>query len=244
MDRPYFTFFKSYYEAISILDDNDQLEVYKAISIYSLTEEEPEFTSKVAKAIFAAIRPTLENNIKQYKNGVKPKEAKRKPTGSQMEAKSKPNTSEPLTNKEMEMEKEKEKELYISFSDEKDCSTQIVERIIQKWNSLSDVGVKPVSKLNKQSTRYKSLIARIKQYGEEDIIKTIDRVRSSDFLTGKVKEFVITFDWFVKPNNYIKIAEGNYDNKPREVKKTDFNSFENQRRYDSNDLERMLVANR
>ena len=102
MDRPYFTFFKSYFEAINELDDkNAQLEIYQAICMYSLTEEIPEFESKTAKAIFTAIKPTIEANIKQYKNGTKPK-------ASQTEAKPKPNRSQSLTNKEKDKEKDKE----------------------------------------------------------------------------------------------------------------------------------------
>lgn len=101
MDRPYFTFFKSYFEAIAELEKEDQLETLLAICSYSLTEETPEMTSKVARAIFKAIKPTIDANIKQYKNGSKPK-------GSQKEAKPKPKGSQTLTNKDKEKEKEKE----------------------------------------------------------------------------------------------------------------------------------------
>lgn len=99
MDRPYFTFFKSYFEAIAELEKEDQLETLLAICSYSLTEETPEMTSKVARAIFKAIKPTIDANIKQYKNGSKPK-------ASQKEAKRKPKGSQTLTNKDKEKEKE------------------------------------------------------------------------------------------------------------------------------------------
>ena len=39
------------------------------------------------------------------------------------------------------------------------------------------------------------------------------RVNSSDFLTGKVNGFKASFDWIIKPENALKIREGNYDNK-------------------------------
>ena len=102
MDRPYFTFFKSYFEAVRELENReDQLDTLMAICEYSLTEEEPEIRSKVARAIFTAIKPTIDANIKQYKNGKKPK-------GSQTEAKRKPNRSQTQTNKEKDKEKDKE----------------------------------------------------------------------------------------------------------------------------------------
>ena len=46
------------------------------------------------------------------------------------------------------------------------------------------------------------------------MLTAIEKIKSSDFLCGKGgKGWVITFDWFVKPNNFIKVLEGNYDNK-------------------------------
>jgi hypothetical protein len=39
------------------------------------------------------------------------------------------------------------------------------------------------------------------------------RVESSDFLTGKIKEFTADFDWIIGPKNRQKVIEGKYDNK-------------------------------
>lgn len=87
--------------------------------------------------------------------------------------------------------------------------------IISAWNSLSEYGVSPISRLSNTSTRYKMLRTRVKEYGEETVIKAIESIAQSDFLTGKVSNFTITFDWFVKPNNFPKVLEGNYRNKKR-----------------------------
>jgi len=87
--------------------------------------------------------------------------------------------------------------------------------IISAWNNLSGYGISPVSRLSTTSTRCKMLRARVKEYGEEAVIKAIESIAQSDFLTGKVSNFTITFDWFVKPNNFPKVLEGNYLNKKR-----------------------------
>lgn len=100
----------------------------------------------------------------------------------------------------------------ISLSEDNDCQTETVQRVIRAWNTLSELGVKPVSKISSTSVRYKSLIARIKQNGIDDVLKAIENIRHSDFLTGKKTDFVITFDWFVKPNNFNKVFDGNYAN--------------------------------
>ena len=59
--------------------------------------------------------------------------------------------------------------------------------------------------------------ARIKEYGEESIINAIKNINNSSFLKGQNKNnWVITFDWLIKPNNFIKVLEGNYDDvKPK-----------------------------
>ena len=89
------------------------------------------------------------------------------------------------------------------------------ERIVSEWNSLSDIGIKPLMKLSPQTKRYDNLSARVKQYGIDDVIKAIRKIRDSDFLAGRATDFMIKFDWFVKPNNFIKVLEGNYDNKEK-----------------------------
>lgn len=90
-----------------------------------------------------------------------------------------------------------------------------VSQIVAEWNTLTEYGIKPVSRLSAGTKRYDSLIARLKQYGLADVFKAIDNIRHSDFLQGKIdskRKWVITFDWFVLPNNFPKVLEGQYSN--------------------------------
>lgn len=41
----------------------------------------------------------------------------------------------------------------------------------------------------------------------------LSRVEASDFLTGRKKDWRADFDWILKPANFAKIQEGNYDNR-------------------------------
>lgn len=89
-----------------------------------------------------------------------------------------------------------------------------VQRCVEAWNSLSDCGIKSISKMTSSSKRYQSLVARIKEYGVDDILTAIDKIRHSKFLQGRSgskRAWVITFDWFVLPSNFPKVLEGNYD---------------------------------
>lgn len=103
----------------------------------------------------------------------------------------------------------------IRLSKDNLCQTQNdVRRAVEEWNTLSEYGIKTVSKLSSDSRRYQNMNARIKQYGFDAVMKAIDNIRHSDFLQGKHngKNWQITFDWFVLPNNFPKVLDGNYNN--------------------------------
>ena len=110
-----------------------------------------------------------------------------------------------------EDKKERKEEDISTISKEIVCQTD-VRRITEKWNTLSEFGVKPVKRIKSGTQVYERLCARIREYGIEEVLSTIDMVKQSDFLLGKVKDFRITLDWFSRPNNFQKIYNGNYDN--------------------------------
>ncbi|MDO4662469.1 MAG: hypothetical protein Q4B36_05060, partial [Tissierellia bacterium] len=94
-----------------------------------------------------------------------------------------------------------------------------INQVIDEWNRL-DKNIPRIQTLNANSKRYTMLKARIDEHGLENVIKAIRSIDNSKFLKGYVSDFKITFDWFVKPNNFIKVLEGNYiDKKPVNSKK-------------------------
>ena len=101
----------------------------------------------------------------------------------------------------------------VSFSDENDCRTEL-RQIADKWNEL---GVSPVKKISSSSSRGKMLCARVREYGLDVVLQAIDNIKQSPFLRGENSHgWMITLDWFAKPNNFIKVSEGQYDrNKPQ-----------------------------
>lgn len=91
-----------------------------------------------------------------------------------------------------------------------------VRLIVDEWNTLAKYGISSVVKLSSGSKRYQSLVARIEEYSVGDVLTAIDNIRQSKFLQGKVKgkkQWVITFDWFVLPNNFPKVLENQYADK-------------------------------
>lgn len=108
--------------------------------------------------------------------------------------------------------------LDITISKDIVCQTETVrpdtKPIIEAWNSLSKISaIKPITKLSTSSKRYQSLIARLKDYSVEDILKAIENIKGNEFLKGNNRRnWIITFDWFVKPNNFPKVLENHYVN--------------------------------
>lgn len=110
---------------------------------------------------------------------------------------------------ELDIDKEKDNNLIAS----KDTIRQTdVRRVIEEWNKLQDVGIAPIRDIKPASKRCQMLKGRIREYGMNDLLKAMDNIRHSDFLRGENKNgWMITFDWFVKPNNFLKVLEGNYN---------------------------------
>ena len=109
--------------------------------------------------------------------------------------------------KELDKDIEIDKELIVS----KDTivTQEQLTSIINTWNSLNLQRIVSI-----QNNRLKLLKARIKEHGLDTVLNAIESIKESSFLKGQNnKSWTITFDWFVKPNNFIKVLEGNYMDK-------------------------------
>lgn len=123
------------------------------------------------------------------------------------------NAIETKCNTEIERELERELEIKQEISivtPNGDCGQRPridYELIVNSWNSL---GLSQVTKITPSSSRCKSVKARVREYGIDNILKAISLVKESEFLMGHKTDFVITFDWLFKPRNFPKVLEGNY----------------------------------
>ncbi len=88
-------FYRSFYEAVSELDQKSQGKIYSAIFDYSFNMKEPDLQG-IAKTVFRLIKPQLDANHRRYENGSK---AKTKQNGSKTEASDKQTTSKSEANK-------------------------------------------------------------------------------------------------------------------------------------------------
>ena len=99
-----------------------------------------------------------------------------------------------------------------------------ISKIKNLWNDIPD--------LNKieyfSPTRESSIEKLINDYGLEKIEQAIEIIPKSDYLLGKTKTRTesVSFDWFIRPDNFIKVLEGAYNNHKDEKDKSypDFES--------------------
>lgn len=60
--------------------------------------------------------------------------------------------------------------------------------------------------------RRQRLLARVKEYGKDAIRKVVINAATAPFLNGAGdKPFVASLDWIIRPNNFPKVLEGNYN---------------------------------
>lgn len=112
------------------------------------------------------------------------------------------------------------------------CSSEL-QPIIDKWNTL---GLQNIKFINSGTKRYTMLQARIKEYGIDAIISAIENISNSSFLRGQNRKgWTITFDWLIKPNNFLKVLEGNYKDNIIEKKVPSGNyTSNNSKRFNNN----------
>jgi len=84
--------------------------------------------------------------------------------------------------------------------------------IIDYWNEHA--APRGYSKLTAISGKRLTYVrARIAEHGQDAFFSAIDKAATSDFLRGQNRNnFIMTFDWMIKPTNFPKVLEGNYDN--------------------------------
>lgn len=103
---------------------------------------------------------------------------------------------------EREVEEDKKRDKDTTLSKDKICS------ILSEWNSLD---LQELKAINTGTNRYKLLKVRISEYGFDEVLRAISSIKQSSFLRGQNdRGWTITFDWLIKPNNFVKVIEGNY----------------------------------
>ena len=124
-------------------------------------------------------------------------------------------------------EKKRNEMKYISLSREREtenCENPIEEVTAEVSDDLDTIVDRWVAKYNQVTSlpkctkvtdkRRRALRARLKEAGTEAAFATLDKIASSAFLAGcNGKGWVASIDWCITASNWVKINEGNYDNR-------------------------------
>ncbi|MDR2084366.1 MAG: hypothetical protein LBP67_05165 [Bacteroidales bacterium] len=96
-----------------------------------------------------------------------------------------------------------------------------LQDIVDEWNSSTTSPLKKVKILNEK--RKLKIKTRLLEFGKtpeiqhQTFLEIIEKIKKSDFMRGENKNsWIVTFDWiFENSTNWVKILEGNFDNKER-----------------------------
>lgn len=69
MARDSFVFYRSFFEAISLMPPEVQAEVYPALVEYALNGKEPKGLSDIAQGVFILVKPNIDASITRIENG-------------------------------------------------------------------------------------------------------------------------------------------------------------------------------
>lgn len=101
-NRDSMVFYRSFYDAVKLLPNDTQLEIFRAIFEFGLDGVEPELSIS-AKPFWLLIKPNLQSNRNKWENGCK---AKRKQNTSKTEAKGKQSTSKHEANVDVDVDED------------------------------------------------------------------------------------------------------------------------------------------
>ena len=88
------------------------------------------------------------------------------------------------------------------------------EEIRAYWNETTKGAFGELRTLSE--ARRASIRARIRETSKEDFLQMIDKAAASEFMHGQNSSgWQANFDWCIKPTNYAKVLDGNYDNPKR-----------------------------
>lgn len=119
--------------------------------------------------------------------------------------------------KEKDLDKDKEKDKDIQKKGAKAPKKDSAREYVDAWNSYENRGSIP--RINDiTGRRLSALNARIKEHGRDMVLECIAILFASAFLRGENRnKWAASFDWFVKPDNFRKVMEGNYTDKQKET---------------------------
>ena len=103
--------------------------------------------------------------------------------------------------------------------------SQACEDIKNKWIKIAHEYKLSGTQLKITEKRKRVINNLLKEYSAEEVLQAMEKVHTSSFLQGNNKTgWQISFDWFINKSNFLKVLEGNYDDKTNTETKKNANT--------------------
>ena len=214
-------FYRSFYDALRNIPDDERLRVYDAIMEYSMYDVEPDLDG-TSLAVFLLVKPQIDANNKRYANGCK---AKRNQDGTKLDAKHNQESTKPeAKEKEKEKEKVKEKEKDKTYT----CAFE------EFWS------VYP--RKQEKAKAYASYKARLTDgFSEDELMTAVKRYADECEARSTEKRYIKLCATFLSANTPFVDYLGEYKPEEKQTGKvTKFSNF-HERSYNMGDLESAMI---
>ena len=95
--------------------------------------------------------------------------------------------------------------------------SQSCDKIKNNWLKIAHEYKLSGTQLKITEKRKRVINNLLKEYSAEEVLQAMEKVHTSSFLQGNNKTgWQISFDWFTNKSNFLKVLEGNYDDKENE----------------------------
>ncbi|QUB95863.1 hypothetical protein J5A73_03120 [Leptotrichia sp. oral taxon 218] len=92
--------------------------------------------------------------------------------------------------------------------------SRVCEEIKNNWIKIAHEYKLSGIQLKITDNRKRAINNLLKEYSLEEMLRAMGKIRTSNFLQGNNKTgWQISFDWFTNKSNFLKVLEGNYDDK-------------------------------
>lgn len=207
-------FYRSFWEAIEDLPDQEFKQAVSSLMQYALDGKEPDVTG-VAKTFFKMAKPQIDSNNKKYQNGTK---------GGRPITNQKPNHNQEITNQEPSNNQPITKEEPTSDFQKPNVNVNEKENVKEKDNKYF---IPPTPENVKEYCREKGY--------DIDVESFVDFYTSKGWMVGKNK----MKDWKAAVRNWARNNDTRGDPAQKQVSK--FHNF-HERTYDMEELEKLLIS--
>lgn len=214
-----FLFYEDWWNVISKLESSVKAKCFDALCMYAFQGKEPE--DPTIRAITGLMLRAIDRDTKKY-NSIR--EQRRKAVQKRWQKAKDTNVSSrntKNTNVSFVSSRNAKNTLNVSSKEDLLFTPKVVNKESESyfesksfeefWNTVvKDTPVRGIQKLTpKRKAKIKSLV---KEYGKQTVVDVIRKIPQTPFLLGGGSQgWVISFDWLIKGDNFLKVKEGNYD---------------------------------